>query len=324
MRRYSRLLVRSLWLTVPLAALVVAPLRGAEVDKLLPDDTEVVVTVNARQILDSALVKKYGLEPIKDAIKNNQELSQTFESLGLDPLKDIDVLISASPSGVDPDKGLQIVHGKFDVKKFKDKGAEVAKDHADIVKITKAGSHTVYEVTLPNQPRPFYVGVVNNSTIVLSPVKDYVADAFDRASGQKRGTIKKEVGNLIAKADTNQSLWVVALGSGLAKGPLASEQQAKMLIGKIDTVTGGVKVSEDVKLDFLIHAKNAQDAKDLSEKLEQGIMQAKGVLGFLAAQNKQAGAVLSMVETMKVKPEGKEVSIKAEATKDVIEKALNK
>ena len=41
-----------------------APARAGEVDRYLPDDTEIVVNVNIRQILDSPLVKKHALEKL--------------------------------------------------------------------------------------------------------------------------------------------------------------------------------------------------------------------------------------------------------------------
>jgi hypothetical protein len=318
-------LLRNLALTLPLVALLsAAQARGAEVDKLLPGDTEVLFTMNVRQILDSALVKKYGTEGLKEALKSNEEVQKILESLGFDPFKDLDSITSASPSGADPDKGLAIIHGKFDLAKFKAKGQEAAKEHGDIVKITKAGNHAVFEVSLPNQPKPFFVGLVDGTTIVVSPDKEYVANAFDQAAGKKQVTLKNDFEALVKKVDEKQSLWVVAMGSGLVKGPLAANPQAKMMLGKIETITGGVVVSDEVKADFAINAKNAQDAKDLNEAIDMGIMQAKGILGFLAANNKQLGAVLSMVESMKVKTEGSKVGITAEVSKDAIEKAVGK
>ena len=52
-----------------LAAGLAAPARAAEVDPLLPAETESVMFVNVRQVLDSDLVKKYALGQIKQALK---------------------------------------------------------------------------------------------------------------------------------------------------------------------------------------------------------------------------------------------------------------
>src|SRR5262245_5067624 len=54
---------------------VTAPARAAEADKLLPADTEFVITVNVRQILGTELLKKAGLEKIKEELKNATEVN---------------------------------------------------------------------------------------------------------------------------------------------------------------------------------------------------------------------------------------------------------
>jgi hypothetical protein len=51
-------------------------------------------------------------------------------------------------------------------------------------------------------------------------------------------------------------------------------------------------------------------------------MQAKGLLTFIVAQNKQLQPVLSFVETLKIETKGSQVTVKGEVSKDVIEKAV--
>src|SRR5205085_2724204 len=76
-------------LGLALAAAVLSPAaRGADVDKYLPADAELVISVNVRQILDSALVKKYGQAQAEAAIKKG-EAQKLLSTIGLDPLKDI-------------------------------------------------------------------------------------------------------------------------------------------------------------------------------------------------------------------------------------------
>jgi hypothetical protein len=45
-----------------------ATVRAADLDKLLPDDTDSIMSVNVRQILDSAIVKKYALDNVKESM----------------------------------------------------------------------------------------------------------------------------------------------------------------------------------------------------------------------------------------------------------------
>src|SRR6476469_4916313 len=69
------------------AAPVPAPV---ELDPYLPADTETFVTVHLRQIIDSPLFKKYGLEPIRDALRSADEVNDVLKDLALDPFTDID------------------------------------------------------------------------------------------------------------------------------------------------------------------------------------------------------------------------------------------
>src|SRR5260370_22996361 len=56
-----------------LAALVMGgSAQAAEPDKLLPNDSEYVVTLNVRLLLDSALSKKYALPNMQERLKSDQ------------------------------------------------------------------------------------------------------------------------------------------------------------------------------------------------------------------------------------------------------------
>src|SRR4051794_9537153 len=70
-------------------------------EKLLPADTEVVVTINLKQILGSQLLKKAGLEKWKQMLKAIDPVNDILQDLGFDPFKDLDRVTIASPGGTD-------------------------------------------------------------------------------------------------------------------------------------------------------------------------------------------------------------------------------
>src|SRR5205823_2725421 len=66
--------------------------RAAEPDaKLMPGDAEFVLVANYRQIIGSAMFKKYGMEPFKAQLQDPQ-VKPVLDALGLNPLEDIDTL----------------------------------------------------------------------------------------------------------------------------------------------------------------------------------------------------------------------------------------
>jgi hypothetical protein len=171
---------RTAWLGgLLLLAFTAVPGRAADIDKFVPEDSEVIATFNVRQLLDSAVVKKIGLDRAKDALKNIEEATDVLKALDFDPFKDLDQVITASPGGNAEDKGLIIAHGKFDVAKFKAKAEEVAKTNGDVLKIHKSGANQIYEVKIQaEQDVTLFVAIASKDTILASPGKDYVVDAL--------------------------------------------------------------------------------------------------------------------------------------------------
>lgn len=302
-----------------------APARAAEVDKLLPNDTEILVTINLRQILDSPLVKKYALEHMKTALKSNRETEQVLDALGLDPLTDVNSIAIAGPGGEDPEKGLFIIHGKFNKAKFEAKAKEEA-DKAGHLKITKAGDYTVYEVAIdsPGPVKTMYVAVADPSTIVASPGKSYLTDALDKLNGKKQGAVSKEFQALIAKEDSKQSVWIVLLSSALKKSNLANEEKVKEMLGKFQSFSGGLTLTDEVRLDANISAKDAAAANDLKKELSGGLEQAKGLAAIFAANQPNLAPLGEVLDSIKVNTEKNSVVVKAKVSKDVIEKAIKK
>src|SRR5262249_32269757 len=149
----------------------------------------------------------------------------------------------------------------------------------------------VYETTVNinsvGYSQIMFIAVVDKTTLVASPGKDYVVDALDKANGKKKSKVKKELIELIEKADGKQSMWLAALSTGLAIGPLADNDKAKEVLDKIKHVTGSVSITDEVKTEFIINAKSKDNAKELSTMIDDGLGKAKLFLGFAAAQNKQ-------------------------------------
>jgi hypothetical protein len=316
-----------------LAALLLAvPVRAAEVDKLLPNDTETLVTINVRQILDSPLVQKLAVDRAKKALDEQDEVKKVLTELGFDPFKDLDSITFALSSGSDTDKNLTIVHGKFDVAKFAAKGEEVAKDMKDVVKITKVpgpgaegGKINLYEVNMPGQTQAVYVALVDKNTLVTSPGKDFVLDAIDKQAGRKKSELKsKELKTLLGRIDGKQSIWAAVLGSTLEKSPLATDDTAKDLIAKLTDANLGITIDKDLKAEVGITAKNTEDAKKLDEAINDNLNQAVGLLSILAGNQPEIKPLLTLLKTIKPRLKDKTITIQATVDGEDIEKAVDK
>jgi hypothetical protein len=314
-----------LWLLAAALAAFVPSARGAEVDKYLPEDADVVMVLNIRQLTEAPLIKKHALEQLKSILKSNNDANKVFEALGFDPFKDL-TSITMAASGIGPDaKGIALAHGQFDTAKFQAKAEEVAKDKGDMIKVHKEGERTIYEIKpKAEEEKRVYVGILDGTTIAASDDKDRVLAAFDIAAGKKKGNIKKDLRALIEKVDANQSLWLVAPGAALTKAEFGGDPKAKQSLEKIDSITAALTIDKDVRLTLAVAAKTTDNAKELSEEIKEGLTQAKGLLAVLAGNMKELAPAVEIVDKLKVDTEGSTVTLKGEVTEDFIEKSLKK
>jgi hypothetical protein len=316
--------VTALVLSVPLG-------RAADLDRYLPEDSEMVLNLNVRQLLDSELVKKHLLDVAQETLRGNDQLQDILKDLGFDPFKDLDRILIASPAGTEKDRGLIIVHGRFDVAKFKAKAEEVAKDQSEHLKIHKirGGEQLLYEVNHPDVDDPLFVALAGRDTLLVSPGKDYVVNALKKFGKETKPALKnKRFQALLEKVDAGQSLSLAAVTTPeVAKAIDKAPGDVKGMIEKIQAVAGGVTISDEIKLELAVTTKNTKDAKDLSDSTKAGL---NLVLGFAAPLSQNANTpkwvevVVEAIKALRVTNKSETVFIKGRINNDLIEDSLKK
>src|SRR5262245_36669725 len=68
---------------------------AAEIDKYLPDDTNGLISLNVRQVIDSPLFKKTYMPVLQKELKAKPEVQKQLQDLGFDPFRDVDKLVLA-------------------------------------------------------------------------------------------------------------------------------------------------------------------------------------------------------------------------------------
>jgi hypothetical protein len=297
----------------------VSPARAGEVDRYLPADTEVYNVVNIRQILSSALVKKVGVDNIRALLNQQQDLTDALKDLGLDPLKDIDRIISTGPSSGEQDKGLVIVHGRFDVEKFRER----AKKDKEVIKPLKIGGEECYEVVISDANLSLFVGFASNKTILAAMSKDYLGDALKVKPTDKAALKNKAFQEMLEKLDDKQSMALVMNGDVLTKGPLA-DSPVKDTLAKIKTISGGITLTDGIKIELVGGTKTADDAKELKDQLGNWINAGIGFAGLAAMQNKQLAPLIDFMKSIRTTSKDKSITIKAEITAEDLGKLTPK
>ena len=282
----------------------------------LPADTQALIRLNFRAMIDSPLAKKMGIEKASEIIKSVPG-GEILTEMGFDPLKDIDSITVAAPGGGDNEKSLIIVAGKFKADKLVAKANEEAKNNKDKVKIHKAGDKTIFEIIIPEQQVPMFMMIASNNTILASTQKEYLEKALAN-SGSKLAN--KDFSALVEKLDPDLAISMVAVSSAFPSKSLP--EQAKAIMDGIESIGGGIGIDKDVTLKINVFTKDEDSSKKLKETMDQGMAQALGFLGLMAAQQKELTPVLEFVKSMKTSSKAKMMSLEGKLPGKMIEDAI--
>jgi nucleotide-binding universal stress UspA family protein len=311
----NRLLPGSLVLTL---ALMAGTSRAADLDQFLPNATEGVVTLNVKQLLAAPLIKA-NLETVKALMLAVPDVQQTLTDIDFDPFNDVDRVVVAIDR--DPNKSVILVHGKFDTAKIAAKAEKTAKEQSDVLKVIKATGYTYYSVKPPEGKGPLpsdtlYVGMVDETTMVSSGSPDAIIEAMDKKAGKKKAELKPELQTLLNKADRQQTISIVTLSA-----PLAATGQA--IIQKLNAVTGGITVGDDIKLAFDFNAKSDRDAAAVESELKEGLDQVKALVDLTVNQKKDLKPLADVVNTLKIVTQGKVITLSGLVSKEALNQLVN-
>ena len=301
------------FLTLVLLGLIF-PVHAADVEKLLPEDSEIVIGLNVRQVVDSGLVQKYALEKIKALLQEQSDVQKILNNFAINPLTDLDNIVLASMGDKNSDKQLIVVRGRFDVSRIEMKAEEVTKKLGVTLNAAKIGMHKIYQLTIPpNASKSLFVAFANNTTILASPNKTYLADALDNAVSKRATEVKdKELRRLLAKVDPKQSLWL-AIPNGSLKTLQIDNAAIKNSVDDIDAISGGITLADDVTIEIAVAKKSADGAKELVKTIDEGLNTFK----FLWIG---VPPLRELVSTIKVSASDSTVTIKSHITVEFIEK----
>jgi hypothetical protein len=199
---------------------------------LLPPEHRVVIGINARAIIDSAVLPNLNADP-----KLASSLLLVQKQLhGLDPLKDVDsVLVVITGDGQTP-PGLAIVRGHFDAEKL---GPAIAENKD-----------------------PKNVAVLLDSSTLIAGDEPTV-----RAVMESRGKPHKTDAALVAKIDSMSSRFDVWGLGDVPKG-FAAANGASGGLEAVDHFEFGASFRKGLTIEAQAHVRSSQDSKKMSESLQ--------------------------------------------------------
>lgn len=313
-----------------LAALLVAATgSAADADpKFLPDDTEVVVFVDVKQVLGSELAKTHAKlidqfkGQVRDAIKGNPAVATLFDKAGFDPFKDLTSVTLAMPPAVDVVPTV-ILHGTFDRAKIAAVMADAAKAAPDKVKVAKVGKADVYEV-VGDDKKAFHAGLVADGVLVIAGSADGVKVALDRAAGTAKPALKKELAALLDPAGkASVAFHVTSDGiTKLAANTPGVNPQATAAFKQFDGASLTAAVGKDVDARMSLTVKDEATAKQMALQAGLGLGVAKGMLATQAQKNPQLAPLMTALDTLKTGSDKNAFTLTGKLSAEVIGKLL--
>ena len=219
--------VKKTWLYTALAiatlgGLVASPAHAVDVDKLIPADSESVVGIQFKQILEAPILKKFGIDGLaRLAVESSDEAQKLIKATGINPFNDLDSITIGSSGN--PEKGIKavvVLRGKFNPAKIAKTIEEKAKEVGTEVKKINEGGKTIW--TAAAQGQEVFLTFIDNNAIVASTVKDHVISALKGG----RGSSEKFAGPMeagLAKITGKEILWSVSIITEEARKQMATQ-----------------------------------------------------------------------------------------------------
>lgn len=288
----------------------------AELDRLLPRDADMVVQINVRQMLQSALVKKHALDPLKLLLRRNDEVRQLLRAAGLDPLKDIDTIgLSTAGNPMIGGKLVVVMRGDFAPDKARMALEEYMKKHPGHLKNVKDGDRTMWEILDDN--KSFYAAFIGDKTLVLTASKEDTA-ALIRNAERTPKPPSAAMRSALEHLKGSESLWLAMVATDEVKQLLKADDSTKEFASALQSVTGALEVSDDARLGLVVHTNSPEAATKIKGKLDELMP----LLTFLGAGKDAGGRIAKeIVSNIKLNAEKNDVSLRIQITEDQIEKA---
>jgi len=302
--------------TFSLALSGIAPVTAQDT-KSLPTDTQALVRINIQSLINSSLAKSMGIDQAKEMLNAGLPGTEILKELGFDPFKDLHSVTIAAPGGNENEKGLILVSGNFNSKKLNAKAGEQAKDKKDQIKTHDVSGKVVYELKMPEQQVPLFVVIANDNAIMASPDKDYLTKAMNGKDGKPAN---KDFNKLVEDLDPKLGISIAVVSGALAMKNLPDP--AKAILENVDSIGGGIGIDKDIVLKLSINTKTDDSAKMLQETINQGLTQALGFLGLMAAQQKELAPALEFVKSLKVENKAKSITIQGMLAGKALEDAV--
>ena len=301
----------------------------AQSTKLLPNDTEMILTFNLQQLLKSDIVKsnKDLYETAKGKINDQLEakdLGKWLKKADFDIYKDLHSITFAFPGDRVWSKGLSSWTGTSTSRRSKPPRPR----RGTASRRSRSPACAAFEVS-PKGDKTMYVGVLNKKTMIACATKADFEEAVARAGGEKSAKFTSAVfKSLLETVESKQSIsfaatsaMVLKLADKAPKGA-AQVKQAVDVLKKMDGFSAAVTVQKSVDFQLGVNAKDADTAAQYAGLGNILLGAAKAKVEEAAKKDERLKPAVEIVNTVRVTSQGPNLMVRGQITADTLTKLI--
>jgi hypothetical protein len=313
-------------LALPATAL---PAWGVE-PKYLPSDTEIVISVNIKQMLASEVAKTYRdlIDQAKGFLEThiqNNPAAKYLERAGFDVFRDLHAVTVASNGGKDLDAGIIVIEGNFNAGKVRAAAAEIARDNAEVLKIIKIGGKEAWEITPPGDKR-VYAALLDDKTLVACGAEEVLKETLQRSNGAGRVALKQGVSSLLKTTSDKQSFSFVATGPALQKvveeSGVRNAEAAAGMLGALEGLSAAVTLTRDVQFQLGMTTKDEETAKKAAAAANGGLFMVRTLAEQKAKENVDLQPLVDISKSLRITSQGNNILLRGEVTTENLQRLI--
>ncbi|MCI0682685.1 MAG: hypothetical protein L0Y71_11320 [Gemmataceae bacterium] len=308
-----------------LVALAASPARAVD-PKLLPGDTELLLSLNVKQILDSPLAKQYKelIDQARGALEGqiqNNPAAKYLDKAGLDLFRDVHSVAAASNGSKEQEAIFIVVDGTFNPAKIVATAQEIARDNAEVLKVTKLGNVDVFEITPPGDKR-MYAALINDKTLVACATHAALKDAVNGSARKMKEGFK----SLLKTTSAKQSFSFVATGSALAKliqdAPVPNAEMAVAMFQDLDGLSIAITLNKDIQFQIGMNCKDEETTKKAVAMGNFGLLTVRTLAAQKAKEKAELQPLVDVAKTLRITSEGNNVVLRGDISLENLEKLI--
>jgi hypothetical protein len=208
-----------------------------------------------------------------------------------------------------------VVRGSFAPDKVRTAADDYAKKHPDRLKSFTDGALPMWEIR--SEGKPFYAAFADAKTLVMTTTTKDTAAVVGRA-GQAPQQPSAAMQAALAHLKGGENIWMALVATNEIKQLLKADNTPKDFASALQSVTGALELNSDARLGLVVHTNSKEAAAQIKDKLDE-LMPLLSFLG--AGKDKSSQIAKEMIDSIKLKTEKNDVSIRLHITDAQIDKA---